>query len=153
MFLLDELKRVVSGETQRLMVFMPPNHAKTTYSSVLLPPFFMAQKPDQHIIGASHGGDYARDMSGRSIQYIKENQETLGFGLWRTTNGCVYRAAGAGGSITGRRADLFIIDDPIKGREDADSPTIRDKVWSWYQAEVITRLNPGGRIILIQTLA
>jgi hypothetical protein len=90
----------------------------------------MAQKPNQHIIGASHGGDYARDMSGRSIQYIKENQETLGFGLqneatdlWRTTNGCVYRAAGAGGSITGRRADLFIIDDPIKGRQDADSPT------------------------------
>jgi hypothetical protein len=158
LFMLDELKRVVRGETQRLMIFMPPNHAKTTYSSVLLPPFFMAQKPDQHIIGASHGGDYARDMSGRCIHYIQENQETLGFGLlneatdlWRTTNGCVYRAAGAGGSITGRRADLFIIDDPIKGRQDADSQTIRDVVWNWYQAEVITRLNPGGRIILIQT--
>jgi hypothetical protein len=63
------------------MIFMPPNHAKTTYSTVLFPPWFMAQAPDQHIIGASHGGDYARDMSGRVINYVRQNEEILGFGL------------------------------------------------------------------------
>lgn len=156
--LISELQRVARGETDRLMIFMPPNSAKTTYGSILFVPWFMAQASNQHIIGASHASRYAEDLSGQVLRHIKNNQDVLGFGLlneatdlWRTTNGCVYRAAGAGGSITGRRADLFLIDDPIKGRQDADSGTIRDNVWNWYRAEVLTRLNPGARIILIQT--
>ena len=156
--LISELERVASGQTDRLMVFMPPGSAKTRYASQLFPPFFMV-RGRMDVIGASHGSALAETFSGDIIRLIQRHVPTLGYFLlnessefWRTSNGCTYRAAGAGGSITGRRADLFVIDDPIKGREDADSLTIRDKVWNWYRAEVITRLKPGARIILIQCM-
>lgn len=118
----------------------------------------MSREQGQDVIGASYNADLAEDFSGQTIRLAQENAVTLGFGLtdesrklWHTTNHGTYRAAGAGGGITGRRANLFLIDDPIKGREDADSEKLRDKVWSWYRAEVITRLKPGARIALIQT--
>jgi predicted phage terminase large subunit-like protein len=157
--MIRELEAVARGEVDRLMLFLPPGSAKTTYASVLFPPWFMAQSPTPvDVIGASHGAVFAEDLSGLVIKTVQQNADILGFGmeserkeLWRTTKGDVYRAAGAGGSITGRRADLFLIDDPIRGREDADSQPIRDKTWSWFQAEVLTRLKPGARIILIQT--
>lgn len=156
--LIEKLEDVAAGRCDRLMVFMPPGSAKSTYASVLFPPWFFAQRQNRDMIGASHGADLAEDFSLRIMGVIREHPGELGYGLvnesvklWRTTTGGVYRSAGAGGSITGRRADLFVIDDPIKGREDADSETIRNKVWSWYRAEVITRLKPGARIVLIQT--
>ena len=141
------------------MVFMPPGSAKSTYASVLFPPWFLARRKNRDVIGASHGSELAEDFSTRVMRMIKEHPGELDYGLasesrtlWKTTNGGVYRAAGAGGSITGRRADLFVIDDPIKGREDADSETIREKVWAWYRAEVITRLKPRARIVIIQCM-
>lgn len=155
--LIRKLEAVAAGEIDRLMVFMPPGSAKSTYASVLFAAWLMAQGK-QDVIAASHGADLAEDFSGKVMRLISEHGRDLGYGLasqsvkmWRTTNGCVYRAAGAGGSITGRRADLFLIDDPIKGREDANSLTIREKVWNWYRAEVVTRLKPGARIVIIQT--
>jgi predicted phage terminase large subunit-like protein len=157
-FLLRELETVALGETDRLMVFMPPGSAKTRYASIVFPAWMLAQRIGVDMIGASYNGDYANDLSGQIIRLIQENTETLGYRLisdsrqlWRTNNRGQYRAAGAGGGITGRRADLFVIDDPIKGREDADSEIIREKVWKWYRAEVVTRLKPKARIILIQT--
>jgi predicted phage terminase large subunit-like protein len=156
--LIKELEDIEAGRNDRLMVFMPPGSAKSTYASVLFPPWFMARRPNRDVIGASHGAELAEDFSSRVLRTIKEYPRELDYGLlsenvklWKTSNGGVYRAAGAGGSITGRRSDLFVIDDPIKGREDADSETIREKVWSWYRAEVITRLKPGARIVVIQT--
>jgi predicted phage terminase large subunit-like protein len=140
------------------MVFMPPGSAKSTYASVLFPAWFLARKSGRDVIGASHGAELAEEFSGRVLRMISERPSELGITLlnesvksWKTSNRGAYRAAGAGGSITGRRSDLFVIDDPIKGREDADSETIRNKVWKWYQAEVITRLKPGARIVLILT--
>jgi hypothetical protein len=62
-----------------------------------------------------------------------------------------YFAAGVGGSITGRRADLVLIDDPVRSREDADSETSRERAWEWYRSDLLTRLKPGGRVVLIQT--
>lgn len=72
-------------------------------------------------------------------------------GRWETTGGGEYYAAGVGGSVTGRRADLAIIDDPIRSREDADSETIREKQWDWYKFDLSTRLKPDAAVILIQT--
>jgi hypothetical protein len=110
------------------------------------------------IIGASHGDELAKNFSGRIQDYIRHFSRVLGYQLrsenvsdWRTTNGGNYRAAGVGGSITGRRAALFIIDDPIKGAAEAESKTVRDTAWNWYQAEVYTRLLPGARVVVIQT--
>ena len=156
--LISELELVAAGVTDRLMIFMPPGSAKSSYASVLFPPWLMAQSDNLDLIGASHGADLAEDFSGRVLRVCEEHPEILGFvpanqsvKLWRTNKGHNYRAAGVGGAITGRRADVIIIDDPIKGRAEADSLTIRDTAWNWYRAEVITRLKPGGRIILIQT--
>lgn len=140
------------------MIFMPPGSAKTFYASIIFPAWFLAQGYGLDLIGASYNSDYAEDMSLRIMRLIQENSKCLGYelmttarNLWYTNRRGQYRAAGAGSGITGRRADLVIIDDPLKGREEADSEVMRDKVWGWYRAEVITRLKPGARIVLIMT--
>jgi hypothetical protein len=75
----------------------------------------------------------------------------LAAGRWETDRGGEYGAFGVGGSVTGRRADLVVIDDPVRSREDAESELIREKTWEWYRSDLITRLKPHGRIVLIQT--
>jgi hypothetical protein len=156
--LLQHLERVAAGSIDRLLVLMPPGSAKSTYCSVLFPAWMFAQQANLDVIGASHGDELAKDFSGRIQDQIRRNPSVLGYGLrsenvasWRTTNGGNYRAAGVGGSITGRRSDLTVIDDPIKGAADAESQTVRDTAWNWYQAEVYTRQKPGSRIVIIQT--
>lgn len=156
--LISELEAVDRGDNDRLMIFWPPGHAKTYYASILFPAWFLRIE-GRNVIGASYNSEFAEnDVSLPMLRLIKENRPILDYGLrtdnrkiWRTTNRGVYRAAGAGSGITGRRADLFVIDDPIKGRVEADSETYRNTIWSWYRAEVITRLKPGARIILILT--
>lgn len=139
------------------MVLMPPGSAKSTYASVLFPSFLLA-RPNRSIIGASNSATLAEQFSRRVQNEAKENASTLGYSpltisaeLWHTDNGGQYRAAGVGGTVTGFRADYAILDDPIRGREDAESETIREKTWNWYRADLTTRLKPGGSIVLIQT--
>lgn len=158
--LLDYLKRVQSGEIDRLMVCMPPGHAKSTYCSVLYPPWAMAQRPHLQVIGASHGADLAEDFSSMAQGHIRQHPEILGYRLktenvkrWRTTNGGFYRAAGVGGSITGRRADLGIIDDPVKSAAEAESLTMREATWQWYTTDFYSRLKPGAAIVVIMCMA
>jgi hypothetical protein len=156
--LLQHLEKVARGEIKRLMVLMPPGSAKSTYSSILFPPWFFAQRDNAQIIGASHGSDLAEDFSGQIQGHIRQHSGLLNYQLatenvkrWRTTNGGFYRAAGIGGSITGRRADGGLIDDPVKGAAEAESLTYREATWQWYQAEFYTRLKPHAWIILIMT--
>jgi hypothetical protein len=156
--LIAHLEKVATGETDRLMVNMPPGSAKSTYSSVLWPAHLFARRPNFDIIGASHGSELAELFSGRIQGYVRQHDDMLGYRLesesvkaWTTTNGGNYRAAGVGGSITGRRADLIIIDDPVKGMQDAESETVRNSQWEWYQSEALTRLKKFGRIVIIQT--
>lgn len=156
--MIDRLERVARGEIKRLMLFFPPGSAKSTYASDLFPAWFLAQRPDLNIIAASNTADLANSFSRRVRGRIRQNAPLLGYGLdreaedlWTTTNGGQYRAAGAGGVITGLRADLAVIDDPIKGREEADSEGRRQKVWDWYQDDLQTRLKPGAAVILVQT--
>ena len=158
MVLIDALERVARGGCKRLMVCMPPGHGKSTYSSVIFPAWLYAQRKNLDIIGASHVSDLAEDFSYKIHALIRENTEMLGYGMatenvkrWRTSNGGFYRAVGVGGSITGRRADVGIIDDPVKGHEDAESPDQREKVWRWYQSDFYTRLKPEAAIIVIMT--
>ena len=156
--LIRELEKISSGENDRLMVFMPPGSAKSTYASVLFPPWWFARHPRSNVVGASYGADLAQSFSRRVQNTIREHSATLGYGLatenverWATTSGGEYKAVGSGASVTGFRADLIIMDDPIRGRADADSAVIRDRIWAWYWADLVTRLKPGGRIVLIQT--
>jgi hypothetical protein len=154
------LEKVISGEIDRLMIFAPPGSAKSTYTSELLPPFWFKKFPRSSVIGCSHTGELAERFGRKVRNKILLKAPILGYTLdesnraasrWETTNGGEYYAAGVGGAITGRRADLAIIDDPVKSREDAESETVRTKTYEWYKSDLVTRLKPDARIILIQT--
>ena len=156
--LIAALDEVVAGTTDRLLVTMPPGAAKSTYGSVLLPGYFFMKRPGAMMIAASHTASLAELFSRRVMATIRDQTMVLGYRLkteaaagWLTTNGCEYLAAGVRGPIMGRRADLAVIDDPVKSAEEADSQTIRTKVWDWYWFDLLTRLKPGGRVVLIMT--
>jgi predicted phage terminase large subunit-like protein len=154
--LLAELQHVADTPGARLMVMMPPGSAKSTYGSVVFPAWALAK--GWPVIGASHTATLAQAFSGRVQGMARDNAATLGYGLateakdrWRTTGGGEYLAAGVGGAVTGFRADLAVIDDPVKSRADADSETYRETAWQWFGADLTTRLRPGGRVVLIMT--
>lgn len=158
--LISKLEAVARGDIDRLMVFMPPGSAKSTYASVLFPPYMLAQDPKLTIIAASHTVELAERFGRRVRNLIAEHGNVLGFNLavdsqaagrWDTNAGGEYFAAGVRGPITGRRADLALIDDPVKSREEADSETIRERVKDWWRNDLYTRLKPGGRCVIIQT--
>lgn len=164
------LEDVEAGKIKRLMIFMPPGHAKSSYASINFPSWFLGRNPTRTIIGCSHTDDLATAF-GRRVRNIVRSDEFMdvfGFGIDPASTAAnewavdtpnrrpgqlagVYKAAGVGGSITGRRGDLGLIDDPLKSREDAESKTIRNKQWEWYKSDFRTRLKPGAAIILIQT--
>ena len=158
--LIEKLEAVARGEVDRLMVFMPPGSAKSTYASVLFPPWLLAQDPKLTIIAASHTVELAERFGRRVRNLIAEHSNVLGFdlaadsqaaGRWDTSVGGEYFAAGVRGPITGRRADLALIDDPVKSREEADSDIIRERTKDWWRNDLYTRLKPGGRVVVIQT--
>ena len=157
---MSKLESVARGDIKRLAVFMPPGAAKSTYCSILFPPWLFAQQPDLALIAASHTAELAEKWGRRVRNLIALHHHTLQVGLamdnqaagrWETSSGGEYFAAGVGGSITGRRADVVIIDDPVRSREDADSEIIRDRTFEWFKSDLLTRLKPGGRIVLVQT--
>lgn len=158
----EALEKVEGGDVRRLMLFMPPGSAKTTYATVINPTWFLGKKPGRNCIAVSYGSDLAKKFARRcrSIVRSPEYQEVFGCGLtgdnsavddWSLTNGSTYMAGGILSGIMGNRADLLILDDPIKGREEADSETIRDKVWEAYKSDLRTRLKPRGAIVIIMT--
>lgn len=160
--LIEHLEAVERGEIERLMVCMPPGSAKSTYTSVEFPAWFLGRNSKHSVIAASHTQELA-ERFGRRVRNIvaaPEFERVFGLGVaedsssagrWDTTRGGEYFAAGVGGSITGRRADLAIIDDPVKSREDADSERSRLKAWEWYTNDLLTRLKPGARQIVVMT--
>nr|WP_225874011.1 phage terminase large subunit [Terrihabitans soli] len=155
-----KLEQVESGEIKNLAVFMPPGSAKSTYASVLFPPWAMAQHPDWPVLAASHTTELAEKWGRRVRGLVSEHGHALGIdlsdtsqaaGRWALSTGGEYYAAGVGTAIAGFRAKLGLIDDPVRSREDADSEVMRDRVWDWYVNDFRTRLVPGARKILIQT--
>jgi predicted phage terminase large subunit-like protein len=158
--LLDKLEAVERGDIDRLMVLMPPGSAKSTYVSTLFPPWYLARHPDHAVVAASHTAELAERFGRRVRNIINEHSATLGLelaadiqaaGQWETTQSGEYFAVGVLGAVTGRRADIVIIDDPVKSRLEADSETVRDRVWEWWKADLQTRLKPGAKIVLVMT--
>lgn len=160
--LIRHLEAVERGEIERLMVCMPPGSAKSTYTSVEFPAWFLGRNPSLSVIAASHTQELA-ERFGRRVRNIVASdphervfgvgvaEDSSSAGRWDTGKGGEYFAAGVGGSITGRRADLAVIDDPVKSREDADSERSRQKAWDWYTNDLLTRLKPGARQIVVMT--
>lgn len=156
-------EQVVAGEGPRLMLFMPPRHGKSMICSQEFPAWFLGHHPDREIISSSYSEPLTLDFSHKVQERVaspdfqvlfdgcklKKGRESLQ--VWRTTQGGGYVAAGVGGPLTGRGADILIIDDPFKNRQDADSQINRDTVWNWFTSTAYTRLMPGGGVLIIQT--
>jgi predicted phage terminase large subunit-like protein len=172
--LCDYLDRFVAGDIDRLMVSMPPRHGKSELVSRKLPAFIFGRLPDSHIIATSYSADLAQRMN-RDVQRIMDsdayaelfpdstlfgkNIRTIADGSYLRNSDIFeivghrgdYRSAGVGGGITGMGADFAIIDDPIKNRQDANSPTMRNAVWEWYTSTLYTRLEKDARVLLTMT--
>ena len=158
--LLAELERVARTQSDRLIVLMPPGAAKSTYTSVIFPAWWLAQFPSSSIIAASHTAGLAEFFSRQVRGLIAADGSRLSTLLqadnrsvrsWRLSTGGQYYATGLRGPIAGRRADLIVIDDPVKSRMEADNAGARDLTWNWYRFDLVTRLTPGGRIVLVMT--
>jgi len=144
------------------MLFLPPGSAKSTYATVVAPTHAMGVTPEFKVIGVSYGSDLARKFGRRMRSIVRQDAYRLLFSTalssesgaadeWALENGSEYMGGGILSGITGNRADFITIDDPIKGRQDADSDVIRKRTIEAYQDDVLTRLKPGGSIMLTQT--
>jgi len=156
------LERVENGSLKRLIILEPPRHGKSNQVSVDFPPWVLGRNRDKNIILASYSDDLALDF-GREARNIVDSEEykrvfttrlsedSKAKGTWATNGRGKYNAVGVGGSVTGKGADVLIIDDPVKNRVDADSEVVQEKVYSWYKSTARTRLSPNGAIIICIT--
>lgn len=143
-----------------LLITMPPRHGKTTFGSVHFPPYFLARNPRRYVMSCSYNAQLAADFGRQARDLADEKLVQQAFpdfrlandsraaDVWRTESGGAYFGVGLGGTTSGRPANLLIIDDPLKSREDAESATMRNKVWSYYTSALSIRLQPedgGGR--------
>ncbi len=159
LLLIQELERVARGEVDRLMLLLPPGSAKSTYASVLFPAWWFSQHPASSVIAAAHTAGLARHFGQGVKGLVEEHSARLGYGLQRgasaerfaTSRGGQYYATGVRGAVTGRRADLLLIDDPVKSQAEADNAASRERLWRWFRSDLSTRLRPGGRIVVVMT--
>lgn len=160
--LIDNLEAVERGECDRLMVCMPPGSAKSTYTTGVFPAWYLGRNPANSVLATSHT-DELIERFGRRARNLYSSQEhrnvfgvgvsgdSMAAGRWDTEQGGEYYCAGIGGAISGRRADLGIIDDPVKNREDADSERSRQRKWDWYVNDFVPRLKPNAAQIVVMT--
>tara|TARA_R110000782_G_scaffold10219_1_gene32082 strand:+ start:33 stop:1511 length:1479 start_codon:yes stop_codon:yes gene_type:complete len=158
----EKFDRIAKGTLKRLIVNMPPRHTKSEFASFMLPAFIMGQNPMTKIIQTSHTAELSQRFGRKTKQLIDSSDfknifpETLlqadskAAGRWDTNAGGEYFAAGVGGAITGRGADLLIIDDP-HSEQDALSETAMENAYEWYTSGPRQRLQPGGAIVLVMT--
>jgi hypothetical protein len=158
------LQKVEAGEWLNLILVMPPRHGKTELATRRMPVWFVGRDPTRSVAVGTYSDDLAGDL-GRDVRGIMDmsivQQMFPGITLRKgsrsadrmeTEAGGKLYFVGRGTGITGRGADLIIIDDPLKNREEADSKATRDKVWKWWQDDIQTRLlDEGGRFVIIQT--
>ena len=158
--IIHELESLAAARHDRLMLLLPPGSAKSTYASLVFPPWWLARHPQSSVIATSHTASLASHF-GRGVRGLVETHASrLGYALdpashaahrFATSTGGQYYATGVRGPITGRRADLILVDDPVKSQAEADSPAARDALWNWFRSDLSTRLKPGGRIVLVMT--
>ncbi len=158
----EKLEKVARGELKRLIINMPPRHSKSEFASFLMPAWFLGRNPKLKIIQATHNTELAVRF-GRKVRDLIDDpqykdifpdtnlkEDNKGAGKWQTDKGGEYFAAGVGAAVTGRGADLFIIDDP-HSEQDALSDSAFDNAYEWYTSGPRQRLQPGGSIILVMT--
>lgn len=159
-------ERVARGECKRLIINMPPRHTKSEFASYLLPAWFLGNFPHKKVIQTSHTAELAVGF-GRKVRNLVDSDtykdvftdtalqaDSKAAGRWNTSKGGDYFAIGVGGAVTGKGADILIIDDPHSEQEAAlaeINPEIYDKTYEWYTSGPRQRLQPGGSIIIVMT--
>jgi len=149
------------GKINRLIINMPPRHTKSEFASFLLPAWMVGRNPKLKIIQATHTGELAIRFGRKAKTLIDSDEyrkvfetrlreDSQAAGRWETAQGGEYFAAGVGGAITGRGADLLIIDDP-HSEQDALSATAMESAYEWYTSGPRQRLQPGGKIVVVMT--
>lgn len=159
----DALMAVERGDIKRLILQAPPRHGKSMLTSEYFPAWFLGRNPEKYIITATYGQDLADDFGRKVRNQLRSGEHRATFpacalsedsqsaSRFGTEKGGAYFALGVGAPATGRGAHLLVIDDPIKGREEADSETYRKRLKEWYASVAYTRLMPGGAIIIMAT--
>ena len=159
-------ERVARGECKRLIINMPPRHTKSEFASYLLPAWFLGQFPHKKVIQTFHTAELAVGF-GRKVRNLVDSEvyhdifpelslqaDSKAAGRWNTSKSGDYFAIGVGGAVTGKGADLLIIDDPHSEQEAAlaqVNPEIYDKTYEWYTSGPRQRLQPGGAIVVVMT--
>jgi len=159
-------ERVAQGKLKRLIINMPPRHTKSEFASYLLPAWFLGKFPQKKVIQTAHTAELAVGF-GRKVRNLVDSDvfseifpgvnlqvDSKAAGRWNTNRGGDYFAIGVGGAVTGKGADILIIDDPHSEQEAtlaATSPEIYDKVYEWYTSGPRQRLQPGGAIVIVMT--
>ena len=162
----EAFERVARGECKRLIINMPPRHTKSEFASYLLPAWFLGKFPHKKVIQASHTAELAVGF-GRKVRNLVDSDvyhdifpdlnlqsDSKAAGRWNTSKGGDYFAIGVGGAVTGKGADVLIIDDPHSEQEAAmaaSNPEVYDKVIEWYTSGPRQRLQPGGSIVIVMT--
>ncbi|MCI0411097.1 MAG: terminase family protein, partial [Acidobacteria bacterium] len=157
------LEDVKAGKEPRQMLWVPPRHGKSRTVSEEFPSWALGNYPDMEFIACSYGITLPLDFSRKVRARVREEEyqnifqdtridpEHQNVEGWTTTEGGGYRPAGVGGGITGKGADILLIDDPFKDSEEADSETVRRGVWNWWGSTAYTRLSPKSGVLIIQT--
>jgi len=162
----EAFERVASGEVKRLIINMPPRHTKSEFASYLLPAWFLGKYPNRKVIQTSHTAELAVGF-GRKVRNLVDSEayksifpdmglqaDSKAAGRWNTNKGGDYFAIGIGGAVTGKGADILIIDDPHSEQEAAlaeVNPEVYDKTYEWYTSGPRQRLQPGGAIVVVMT--
>ena len=157
----DKFNKLATGEIKRLIVNMPPRHTKSEFASTLLPAWMIGKTPKLKIIQTTHTGELAVRFGRKAKTLIDSpeyqqifktrlREDSQAAGRWETAQGGEYFAAGVGGAITGRGADLLIIDDP-HSEQDAMNLTALERAYEWYTSGPRQRLQPGGKIVCVMT--
>jgi len=162
----EAFERVANGTCKRLIINMPPRHTKSEFASYLLPAWFLGRFPHKKVIQASHTAELAVGF-GRKVRNLVDSDvyheifpdlnlqsDSKAAGRWNTSKGGDYFAIGVGGAVTGKGADVLIIDDPHSEQEAAiaaSNPDVYDKVIEWYTSGPRQRLQPGGAIVIVMT--
>ena len=160
----DAFERVARGELKRLIINMPPRHTKSEFASYLLPAWFLGQYPDKKIIQTAHTAELAVGF-GRKVRNLVNSKDykrifpdvslqsdSKAAGRWNTNKGGEYFAIGVGGAVTGKGADLLIIDDPHSEQEGASADVnVFNRTYEWYTSGPRQRLQPNGSIVVVMT--
>ena len=160
----DAFERIAKGDLKRLIVNMPPRHTKSEFASYLLPAWFLGQYPEKKIIQTAHTAELSVGF-GRKVRNLVDDSDfkkvfpklalradSKAAGSWSTNKGGEYFAIGVGGAVTGKGADLLIIDDPHSEQEGQSAdPSVFDKTYDWYTSGPRQRLQPGGAIVIVMT--